>query len=156
MPYRITRSHEIDAGHRVCGHLGKCAHLHGHRYRFDLTCEPEAGLDALGMVVDFAVLKDRLCSWLDAHWDHRMLLWVHDPLFERLADIDPGVVALPCNPTAENLAQHVVEVIAPPLLVGTHVRLVACAVHETAKCSANFALDASVRVLWAEPADLLG
>jgi 6-pyruvoyltetrahydropterin/6-carboxytetrahydropterin synthase len=137
MSYRITRTHEIDAGHRVCGHLGKCAHLHGHRYTFALTCEA-VELDPLGMVIDFAVIKDRLCGWLDEQWDHRMLIWVHDPMFEVLRDLDEHVTALSRNPTAENLARIMVDDIGPMQLVGTGVRLVRCVVHETSKCSAEY------------------
>jgi 6-pyruvoyltetrahydropterin/6-carboxytetrahydropterin synthase len=139
MNHRITRTHEIAAGHRVCGHEGKCKHLHGHAYRFDLTCEAEsAELDELGRVIDFAVIKSRLCEWLEENLDHRMILWVHDPLLPALRDLDPAVVALPLNPTAEHLAQYMVETIAPAELAGTGVRLVSCTVHETSKCSATF------------------
>jgi 6-pyruvoyltetrahydropterin/6-carboxytetrahydropterin synthase len=136
---RITRWHEIDAGHRVCGHEGKCAHLHGHRYRVEFTCEA-AQLDALGRVIDFSVIKTRLCQWLEDHFDHRMLLWTHDPMLGPLRDLDHAVIALPCNPTAENLAQYLVETVGPQQLAGTGVRLAACTVHETSKCSATYEL----------------
>jgi 6-pyruvoyltetrahydropterin/6-carboxytetrahydropterin synthase len=139
MPYRITRTHEIDAGHRVAGHESKCAHLHGHRYQFALTCEAFE-LDRIGRVIDFSVMKETLCRWLDDNWDHRMLIWEGDPWLGRMRDIDPSVVVLPCNPTAENLAVMMVELIAPVQLSGTGVRLVACTVHETAKCSASYEL----------------
>jgi 6-pyruvoyltetrahydropterin/6-carboxytetrahydropterin synthase len=139
MSFQITRSHEIDAGHRVCGHAGKCLHLHGHRYRFDLVCSAE-NLDELGMVIDFAVIKERLCAWLDENWDHRMLLWVHDPSIETLRDIDPAVVGVPFNPTAERIAEHMVTVVGPRELADTGVSLVRCTVHETAKCSATYDL----------------
>jgi 6-pyruvoyltetrahydropterin/6-carboxytetrahydropterin synthase len=138
--HRITRTHEIDAGHRVCNHASKCAHLHGHRYGFAFTCEADAvdGLDALGMVIDFAVIKARLCAWLDEHWDHRMLIWCNDPMLETLRAVDRTVVSLPFNPTAEQLAQHMVDVVGPMQLRHTGVRLVACTVQETAKCSATY------------------
>lgn len=137
MSHRITRTHEIDAGHRVCGHQGKCQHFHGHRYGFALTCEAPR-LDELGMVIDFAAIKERLCVWLDENWDHRMLLWVHDPTIETMRDLDPAVVAVPFNPTAENIARYMVDTVGPGQLIGTGVRLVACVVHETAKCSASY------------------
>lgn len=134
---RITRVHAIDAGHRVAGHRGKCCHLHGHRYTWELTCEaPE--LDDLGMVIDFAVIKDRLCRWLDDNWDHRMLLWIHDPMLDAMMDLDDHVTALPFNPTAENLARYMVEEVGPREMRGTGVRLVKCVVHETPNCSAEF------------------
>lgn len=144
MSYTIARYHEIDAGHRVCGHGGKCAHLHGHRYGFELVCEPLSGaLDDLGMVADFSVVKSKLCTWLDDHWDHRMLLWVHDPMLDILRDNDPHVTAVKRNPTAENLARIMVEEIAPVQLAGTGIRLSRCVVHETAKCAAEYSASQS-------------
>jgi len=151
MTHRITRSHEICAGHRVCGHEGKCAHLHGHGYIVSFTCEA-AGLDELGRVIDFAVLKQRLCQWLEDRWDHRMLIWVHDPMFEALKDLDDHVVGVPFNPTAENMARYLVEAVGPYELAGTGVRLVACNVQETQKCGATYTLEpATPMMLWAEP-----
>jgi 6-pyruvoyltetrahydropterin/6-carboxytetrahydropterin synthase len=138
MSFRITRTHEICCGHRVVGHEGKCRHLHGHNYTFHLTCEA-VELDAVGRVVDFSVIKARLCEWLEAEWDHRMLLWQHDPEWRAIAAIDPAVVAVPFNPTAENIARHLVEVVGPACFVATPgVRLVAVTVFETAKCSATY------------------
>jgi 6-pyruvoyltetrahydropterin/6-carboxytetrahydropterin synthase len=141
MSHRITRTHEIDAGHRVCGHGGQCAHLHGLRYRFALTCTADL-LDNLGMVIDFSVIKTRLCHWLDMNWDHRTLIWKQDPWLPALKDLDPlGVISVPFNPTAEQIAEHMVTAIGPVLFNTDGVRLVACTVHETAKCSATFEID---------------
>jgi 6-pyruvoyltetrahydropterin/6-carboxytetrahydropterin synthase len=136
--FEITREHEIAAGHRVFGHESKCAHLHGHNYRFELTCSaPE--LDHLGRVTDFAVLKTTLCAWLEREWDHRTLLWSHDHLALELKLIDPAaVVVVEFNPTAENIAAHLVNVVGPALFRGTAVTLVRVRVWETSKCSAVY------------------
>ena len=135
---RAGRSHEICAGHRIFGHEGKCAHLHGHAYVFDfvVAAEPEQpALDTLGRVIDFAIIKSTLCQWLEKNWDHRMLLWENDPILHSLRKLDPdGIVALPLNPTAENLARIMVESVGPMVLRGTGVHLVECTVHETGKC----------------------
>ncbi|SPA17235.1 6-pyruvoyl trahydropterin synthase family protein [Cupriavidus taiwanensis] len=132
------RYHDISCGHRVCGHDGKCAHLHGHNYRIHFVCEsPE--LDRLGRVIDFSVIKERLCAWVEERWDHRFLLWEDDPLAGQLARIERTLVLLPFNPTAENMARYLVEVIGPDVLIGTAARLVRVTVEETAKCSATYA-----------------
>jgi 6-pyruvoyltetrahydropterin/6-carboxytetrahydropterin synthase len=55
-----------------------------------------------------------------------------------LGAIDPLVCVVPFNPTAENIARHLVEVVAPEVLAGTGVFLVECEVGETRKCSASF------------------
>src|SRR3954447_14420157 len=122
-PYQITRKHEIHCGHRVCGHEGKCRNLHGHAYVIHFTCEADS-LDDLGRVIDFGVIKSLLCQWLEDTWDHRMLIWEEDPMLDALRGIDPSVIAVPFNPTAENIAAHLVTKIGLDLLAGTLVRLV--------------------------------
>lgn len=139
MSHQVKRYHDICAGHRVHGHEGKCKHLHGHNYRVTFTCESD-DLDNVGRVIDFSEVKARLCMWLEDEWDHKMLIWEKDPLSEVLPGIDPTVVLVPFNPTAENIAQHLVEVIGPLQLQGTGIRLVRCDVEETRKCSASFAV----------------
>jgi 6-pyruvoyltetrahydropterin/6-carboxytetrahydropterin synthase len=139
MPYQITRSHEIHCGHRVYGHEGKCRNLHGHSYVFHLTCEAD-GLDGLGRVIDFSVIKSLLCEWLEQNWDHRTLIWVEDPILEPLRHLDATIAAVPFNPTAENIAAHMVEMVGPQQFAGTGVRLVSVKVEETGKCSATFSL----------------
>lgn len=137
MSYQITRKHEIHCGHRVYGHEGKCRNLHGHAYVFHLTCEAEE-LDALGRVIDFGVIKSLLCQWLEDNWDHRMLIWSEDPILPQFLLLDPSVVSVPFNPTAENIAAHMVRVVGPKLLGGTNVRLSSVKLDETGKCSATF------------------
>ncbi|WP_233866660.1 6-pyruvoyl trahydropterin synthase family protein [Paraburkholderia adhaesiva] len=134
---RATRYHDISCGHRVVGHEGKCVHLHGHNYRVHFSCEA-AALDAIGRVIDFGVIKERLCGWLEDQWDHRMLLWCDDPWLPFVREIDATVVSVPFNPTAENMAQHLVMLVGPVVLDGTGVRLVEVTVEETRKCSATY------------------
>lgn len=136
--FTAIRYHDISCGHRVCGHENKCSHLHGHNYRVTFECAGE--LDAVGRVIDFSVIKERLCAWLEANFDHRFLIWKEDPIADALLELDPKVVLVPFNPTAENIARHLVEEVAPAQLEDTGVRLVACTVEETRKCSARYAL----------------
>jgi 6-pyruvoyltetrahydropterin/6-carboxytetrahydropterin synthase len=76
--------------------------------------------------------------WLEDNWDHKTLIWENDPWAKVLPGIDPTIVIVPFNPTAENIAQHLVEVIGPQQLAGTGIKLVHCDVEETRKCSASF------------------
>lgn len=139
MIYAI-REHSICAGHRVVNQGGFCESLHGHEYKFEFFCS-SADLNDIGMVLDFGEIKKRLCQWLEDNWDHRFIVWDEDPWRERLAEIDPRVVWVPFNPTAENIAQYMVLDIGPKVLAGTGVVLSACRVHETSKCAAFFELD---------------
>lgn len=133
----ITRLHDFSYGHRVCGHEGQCAHLHGHNGRVSFTCVGGSSLDPLGRVVDFSVIKSRLCQWLEDHWDHRMLMWERDPWLPMVRDIDETVVALGFNPTAEQLAAYLLNVVGPVVLSDTGVQLIRVQFDETRKCSAT-------------------
>jgi len=134
-----SRYHDISCGHRVYGHESKCAHLHGHNYRvhFELV----GALDAVGRVLDFSVIKTRLCDWLEENWDHRFLVWNQDPLAPALFDLDHTVVRVPFNPTAENLATFLVQDVGPMVLRSTGTTLRSCVVEETAKCSGRYVRD---------------
>lgn len=133
------RFHDFSYGHRVYQHESKCAHLHGHNGRVHFTVEPVDGeLDDIGRVLDFSVIKERLCEWLESHWDHFLLIWEQDPWAVPLAQIDPTVVWVPFNPTAENMAKHLVEVVGPQMLDGTGCKLIKVVFEETRKCQACY------------------
>ena len=73
--------------------------------------------------------------WLEENWDHRFLLWEKDPIAADLSDADSmGVVRMPFNPTAENMAKHVLEIVGPEQFAGTGVMLEKVVLHETDKC----------------------
>lgn len=132
------RYHDISMGHRVVGHEHKCRHLHGHNYRIHFVCAAET-TDSLGMIIDFSEIKNTLCAFLENEWDHKMMLWCEDPLLESLQALVPeDILVVPFNPTAELIAQYLVQEVAPRLLAGKNVFLVSCRVEETRKCSATF------------------
>lgn len=137
MSHSIVRKHEIHCGHRVVGHESKCQNLHGHSYVFEFYCTATK-LDKMGRVIDFSVIKTELCEWLERNWDHRMLLWEIDPLAEIISNLDLTVVTLPFNPTAENLASYLTNVVAPDLLQKHKVTCYKTVVHETSKCRAIY------------------
>ena len=133
-----TRYHDISCGHRVSGHESKCAHLHGHNYRVHFTVRAES-LDTVGRVLDFSVIKTRLCVWLEENWDHKFLIWASDEARDALLLLDPvGVHVVPFNPTAERMAEYLVNVVGPMQLHGTGCTLVHVRVEETRKCAAEY------------------
>lgn len=134
------RYHDISCGHRVVGHEGKCRFLHGHNYRIHFSIAAQE-LDELGRVIDFSVIKSQLCMWLEDNFDHKFLIWEQDEMLDQLRLITAdSLVVVPFNPTAENIARYLVEVIGPKQLADYAVQLVACKVEETAKCSASYRL----------------
>ncbi len=129
------RYHDFSTGHRVYNHESKCAHLHGHNYRiFFKVSAPR--LDSIGRVIDFSVINTLLCEWLEENWDHKMLIWEKDPWAKPLAEIDPTVVIVPFNPTAENMGGYLIKVVGPKQLRGTPATLDLVRVEETRKCAA--------------------
>lgn len=137
---QAERYHDFSTGHRVYQHESKCAHLHGHNYRIHFTVEAPQ-LDKVGRVMDFSVIKDKLCMWVEHEWDHKFLIWENDPWSSMLKEIDPeGTVIVSFNPTAENMGEYLINVIGPQVLADTDVTLVKVKIEETRKCSVNVTL----------------
>jgi 6-pyruvoyltetrahydropterin/6-carboxytetrahydropterin synthase len=147
-----TRKLEFDAGHRVYKHESKCAHLHGHRYVVEVTAQADE-LDEVGRTIDFSVLKEKIGGWLDEKWDHGMIMNDVDPLAKAVGRLEvvprPGrnevgtlqkLYLMPCNPTAENMASYLLDVICPDLLAGAGVDVVKVLVWETPNCKAEASL----------------
>ena len=137
------RFHDISCGHRVHGQGGKCENLHGHNYRVHFEVAGDSvnnQLDDIGRVLDFGVIKSKLCMWLEENWDHKFLIWSEDPWAPMIAGIDATTVWTPFNPTAENMAEFLVNEIAPKQLEGLGCVLIRCTIEETSKCSATFRL----------------
>lgn len=137
-----TRRLQFCAGHRVHGHEGKCRHLHGHNFVVFLTAA-SADLDDVGRVIDFGVLKERVGGWIEREWDHGFLVWRDDQEAQRALSSVAGqkTYVMPGNPTAENLANHLLRVVGPLVLEGTGVRLVKVTLHETENGIAEATLD---------------
>lgn len=133
-----TRNISFDAAHRVMLHEGKCKHIHGHRYTIEATFEG-TGLDQLGRVVDFGLIKEVLGEWVNSHWDHTLVLWKKDhKLGEDIAaHTKQTVYYMPTNPTAENMALYLIETICPKLFVRHGVMCTHLTIHETPNCSAG-------------------
>jgi len=72
-------------------------------------------------------------GWVDREWDHGFLVWERDAEARAaLAQVaGQKIYVLPANPTAENIADHLLRVVGPETLAGTGVRLVKVTVYET-------------------------
>ncbi len=136
-----TRRLQFCAGHRVWRHEGKCAQPHGHNYVVHVTASAE--LDAIGRVIDFSVLKERIGGWIESEWDHGFVYCVDDLLMRHaLALMDAKkTFALPQNPTAENLADYLLRGVCPMVLRGTGVTVTKVVVEETENCLATAELE---------------
>ena len=135
---RLSAEFTFDAAHRILGHPGKCAYLHGHTYHLEVTVSAER-LDPLGMVIDFDDFRALVKKAVLDRWDHATLLWSEDPLapaIERIqAEAPEKVVRLSGNPTAEILTREAWQAIH--LSLPQDVSLERVAIKETPACSSE-------------------
>ena len=121
--------------HRIPLHESKCKAFHGHRYAAEITCVAD-GLDSLGRVIDFSVIKNRVGAWIDEKWDHTAILMRGDtdPAVQALAQSNANhgrpVYWLDAHPTAENIAQEL-GIVAQRLLADTGVTVIKIRLWET-------------------------
>lgn len=137
----ISYEMTFDAGHRIVGHKGKCARLHGHTYKIHIMAAGK--VHPPGFVVDFGDLKE-----IVNEWDHRMLLWDQDPIVVgqkaetyHPANVhfkeDNGIVRVQFNPTAEHMAEYLARRFHEEFsLDGIMVEL-----WETPKCMARYVIE---------------
>jgi 6-pyruvoyltetrahydropterin/6-carboxytetrahydropterin synthase len=148
----LVRQLKFCAGHRLHGHESKCAFFHGHNYRVDIEVAGVAGgteVDAVGRIVDFSLIKKRMLGWLDDNWDHGFLLFEEDANARaaiRLVQPTKYFV-MPYNPTAENMARYLLEVVAPGVLADLGVVARRVAVWETDESCAVATLTGGAGVL---------
>lgn len=139
----ITCSRKIHfcAGHRVLGHENKCANLHGHNYIAWIYAQANT-LDDLGRIIDFSVLKEKVGGWIDKHWDHTTILYAEDPLVKYSFEMEANkpTWCAEFNPTAENMAAHLLYTVCPMALVKTGVTVTKVVLYETENCFAEVSL----------------
>jgi 6-pyruvoyltetrahydropterin/6-carboxytetrahydropterin synthase len=87
--YTIVVEGEFDSAHKLRGYKGKCAHLHGHTWRFQLHLSTEK-LTKIGITIDFKQAK-RWVKAIEEAFDHKDL----NQIFKKE------------NPTAENISRRI-------------------------------------------------
>jgi 6-pyruvoyltetrahydropterin/6-carboxytetrahydropterin synthase len=86
----------FSAAHRLYPFEGKCANIHGHNWTAIVTIYAPV-TQGPGFVIEF----DHIKAAID-RFDHRLLLWVEDPLAGTMEKL-PGLLLTPDPPTTENL-----------------------------------------------------
>ena len=147
MTHRIRRWVETDTGHRIPNHKSKCAHMHGHRYRWEAELEgqvvTEQGVSEQGMLMDFSDVSRILDEHIHDLVDHAFIVFAEDEeavaALTSLGD-DHRTLEVPFVPTAENLAKWAFEQIEPHIMstYGNSLRLRAFHVRETPKSWASW------------------
>lgn len=127
------------SGHRVLNHESKCANAHGHNYVLWAYAEPIGfnGLDSIGRVIDFSVIKEKLGGWIEEFWDHSFLIYKEDKELMNIREVlgknkPPYICSF--NPTAEEMGKFLIEKVCPDLFRDTGVMISKIVLYETENC----------------------
>ena len=107
---KLITSAAFDSAHFLAGYNGKCANIHGHRWKAEVTiCGDEliSEGEKRGMLIDFADLKKAVRALADK-LDHTLIYEAGSLKPATLAALNDEGFALtqvPFRPTAENFAK---------------------------------------------------
>jgi len=76
MPYRISKTFEVENGHMLSKHPDACKFPHGHSRKIELVLEAD-DLDQNEMVCDYKVVKATMKEYLDS-FDHAICMNTED------------------------------------------------------------------------------
>jgi 6-pyruvoyltetrahydropterin/6-carboxytetrahydropterin synthase len=122
MPFEISTTRQFAAAHALRLYDGSLEPVHGHNWRVRVTVAAPAGLDAIGVVMDFHELE-RLVDWVILPFNNR-----------HLNEVAPFISDL--NPSAENVALHIGQTLGPAL--PSTVKLTRVEVWETSANRATY------------------
>lgn len=109
MVYRVCKRFEVESGHMLFKHPGRCKYPHGHSRLIEIVvASPE--LDENDMVCDFKALKLAVADVVD-RLDHALAVNSDDPVLNRLGEdlCERVVVFQKKDPTTEVLARYIYE-----------------------------------------------
>ena len=129
--YYLKISAAFDSAHFLAGYNGKCANIHGHRWKTEVTvCGDtlaESG-EKRGMLIDFGDLKKAVRDIADS-FDHALIYErgsLRPATVAALNDENFRLIEVGFRPTAENFARHFFE-----LLRGQGIAVCSVTVYET-------------------------
>lgn len=107
--YILKAEHSFDSAHFLSGYAGKCANIHGHRWRVEVevqskTLVKSGQLD--GMVIDFGDLKKDVKAMADSY-DHALIIQkdtMREATLNCLNQDGFNIIVVDFRPTAENFA----------------------------------------------------
>jgi 6-pyruvoyltetrahydropterin/6-carboxytetrahydropterin synthase len=149
VPYRVCKTIDIESGHMLSKHPGKCKFPHGHTRKVEFVLEAET-LDRNEMVCDFLVVKELIGDYLDA-LDHAICVNTADPAYPELrARYGERIISFENeDPTTEVMARVIFQTFVKRLAnysggpsktraPNGEVRLVSVKVWETASSWAEY------------------
>jgi len=114
--YILRAEHSFDSAHFLSGYEGKCANIHGHRWRIvaEVAGEKLASEGQLrGMVIDFGDLKKDVKKMVDDH-DHALIVetdTMRELTLKCLREDGFNIIEIPFRPTAEEFSRYFYEIL---------------------------------------------
>ncbi|MCK9631106.1 MAG: 6-carboxytetrahydropterin synthase [Methanoregula sp.] len=102
MKVGIYKEVQIDTSHRLLHYKGKCANLHGHRWKVEVWMEGEPD-PATQILIDYTLIKQVI-----GKYDHQIILNQDDPMVPCIRKFNP-VITTPGDPTSELIASIIRE-----------------------------------------------
>lgn len=109
--YMLKTSAEFDSAHFLHGYEGKCANIHGHRWKIEVSVKSDTLIEEgkkRGMIIDFGDLKHEVRALADS-FDHALIYETGSLKAATLAalkDENFRLIEVTFRPTAENFAKH--------------------------------------------------
>jgi len=109
--YRLRSEASFDSAHFLKGYDGKCANIHGHRWRVVAEIGSQTLIESghlEGMIVDFGDLKSDLKALAD-EMDHKLIYQagtLKETTLACLMDEGFEVYEVKGRPTAENMSKY--------------------------------------------------
>jgi 6-pyruvoyl-tetrahydropterin synthase len=145
---RVSKRFSFDMAHALYGYDGPCKNIHGHTYHLTVTLQGKPSIEStdvkLGMVIDFADLKQIVHEQILSTFDHALVLNQEAPYVksEVIANEFEKVITVAYQPTCENLMLHFVSLIKDKFSVDK--KLVALRLEETPNSYAEWFLTDNV------------
>ena len=129
--FDLTKDFRFETAHRLVNdYKGKCANLHGHSWNGTVTLRCSK-LDAQGMGIDYADIKERITNAIDAIFDHATVLYREDPLVADLRKYLCKVVVMDENPTSEVIGAFIFDMATKQMADFPHAKVVEVVIKET-------------------------
>ena len=115
--YYLKTSAAFDSAHFLSGYNGKCANLHGHRWKIEVQVASESLNEAgqlRGMVIDFGDLKKAVRKLAD-NFDHAVIYeegTLKEKTISAFNEENFKLISVPFRPTAECFAKHFFELLS--------------------------------------------
>lgn len=109
--YRLKTSAEFDSAHFLSGYQGKCANIHGHRWKIEAVVESSELISdgtKRGMIIDFGDFKHEVRA-LAKSFDHALIYEkgsLRETTLAALGEENFKLIEVDFRPTAENFARH--------------------------------------------------